>query len=115
RAWISRIMVSWGVISAAMLFVRGPWSLYALRFLLGVAEAGFFPGIILYLSYWFPARQRARAVALFMMASPLAGVVGNPLSGALLQYLNGAAGLAGWQWLFLVEGMPAVSLGCYAW
>jgi ACS family tartrate transporter-like MFS transporter len=115
RAWISRIMVSWGIISAAMLFVRGPWGLYALRFLLGLAEAGFFPGIILYLSYWFPARQRARAVALFMMASPIAGVLGNPLSGALLQYLNGVAGLAGWQWLFLVEGIPAVVLGGCAW
>jgi ACS family tartrate transporter-like MFS transporter len=115
RAWIGRILVSWGVISAAMLFVRGPWSLYVLRFLLGVAEAGFFPGIILYLSYWFPAAQRARAVALFMMASPIAGVLGNPLSGALLEYLDGAAGLAGWQWLFLVEGTPAVVLGFCTW
>jgi ACS family tartrate transporter-like MFS transporter len=115
RAWIGRIMISWGIISAAMLFTRGPWSFYALRFLLGVAEAGFFPGIILYLSYWFPARERARAVAFFMTASPLAGVLGNPLSGALLQYLNGAAGLAGWQWLFLVEGIPAVLLGCCVW
>jgi ACS family tartrate transporter-like MFS transporter len=115
RAWIGRIMISWGIISAAMLLIRGPWSFYGLRFLLGVAEAGFFPGIILYLSYWFPARERARAVALFMTASPLAGVLGNPISGALLQYANGAAGLAGWQWLFLVEGIPAVLLGVCAW
>jgi MFS transporter, ACS family, tartrate transporter len=115
RAWISRIMVSWGVISAAMLSVQGPWTFYALRFLLGVAEAGFFPGIILYLSYWFPARQRGRAVAVFMMASPIAGALGNPLSGAILQYMNGAAGLAGWQWLFLVEGIPAVVLGVCTW
>ena len=98
-----------------MLFVRGPWSFYALRFLLGVAEAGFFPGIILYLSYWFPERLRGRAVALFMMASPVAGVLGNPLSGAILQYLGGAGGLAGWQWLFLLEGVPAVVLGVCTW
>jgi ACS family tartrate transporter-like MFS transporter len=115
RAWIGRIMVSWGIISAAMMFVRGPWSFYALRFLLGVAEAGFFPGIILYLSYWFPARERARAVALFMAASPLAGVLGNPVSGAILQYLDRAGGLAGWQWLFLLEGVPAVLLGVAVW
>jgi ACS family tartrate transporter-like MFS transporter len=115
RAWIGRIMVSWGAVSAAMMFVRGPWSFYALRFLLGVAEAGFFPGIILYLSYWFPARERARAVALFMMASPLAGVLGNPVSGAVLQYLDRAGGLAGWQWLFLLEGVPAVLLGVGVW
>jgi ACS family tartrate transporter-like MFS transporter len=115
RAWIGRIVISWGLVSAAMMFVQGPWSFYALRFLLGVAEAGFFPGIILYLSYWFPARERARAVALFMTASPLAGVLGNPVSGAALQYLDGAGGLAGWQWLFLVEGAPAVLLGLATW
>ena len=115
RVWIARIMVTWGVISAATLFVRGEWSLYGLRFLLGVAEAGFFPGIILYLSYWFPAGLRARAVALFMTASPVAGLFGNPLSGAILQYLNGTAGLAGWQWLFLVEGVPSVLLGVCVW
>ncbi len=115
RRWISRIMVSWGVISAAMFFVQGPWSFYALRFLLGVAEAGFFPGIILYLSYWFPARERARAVAFFMTASPIAGILGNPLSGLILDHLNGAAGLAGWQWLFLAEGLPSVVLGVATW
>jgi len=115
RFWVSRIMVSWGIISAAMIYVRGPASLYALRFLLGVAEAGFFPGIILYLSYWFPARQRARAVAIFMMASPVAGLVGNPVSGAILEYLSGTGGLAGWQWLFLLEGIPSVVLGFCVW
>jgi MFS family permease len=115
RTWIARIMVSWGVISAAMMFVREPWGFYALRFLLGVAEAGFFPGIILYLSHWFPTRQRARATAFFMIASPVAGVIGNPLSGWLLQYLDKVGGLAGWQWLFLVEGLPSVLLGIGVW
>ncbi|HEX8096927.1 MAG TPA: MFS transporter [Pyrinomonadaceae bacterium] len=110
RVWIARIMVVWGLVAAAMMFVRGPLSFYTLRFLLGVGEAGFFPGIILYLTYWFPAAERARAVSLFMTATALAGVVGGPASGALLS-LNGAGGLAGWQWLFLVEGIPAVVLG----
>jgi len=111
RRWIARILVSWGLISSAMMFVRGPWSFSLLRFLLGCAEAGFFPGILLYLTYWFPARQRARAVALLMVASPVVNIAGGPLSGAILQYLHQQAGLAGWQWLFLVEGLPAVVLG----
>jgi ACS family tartrate transporter-like MFS transporter len=111
RRWIARIMVSWGLITCAMATVRGPWSFYTLRVLLGFAEAGFFPGIILYLTYWFPARERARTVALFMAASPLTGVVGAPLSGAVLQFLNGFGGLRGWQWVFLIEGAPAVVLG----
>jgi len=111
RRWIAAIMVSWGLISAAMLLVSGPWSFTLLRLLLGCAEAGFFPGILLYLTYWFPARERARAVALFMLASPLAGIVGGPLAGALLQFADGLGGLAGWQWLFLLEGIPAVLLG----
>jgi ACS family tartrate transporter-like MFS transporter len=111
RRWIGRIMVSWGIISCAMLLVRGPWSFYALRLLLGIAEAGFFPGIILYLTYWFPARQRARAVSCFMTGSPLVGIIQGPLSGGILEYLDGAGGLAGWQWLFLLEGAPAVFLG----
>jgi ACS family tartrate transporter-like MFS transporter len=109
RRWISGLMVIWGIVSCSMIFVRGPVSFYLLRFLLGAAEAGFFPGMILYLRQWFPARARARAVAWFMTANPLAGVIGSPISGALLG-LHGA-GLAGWQWLFLVEGMPAVILG----
>ncbi len=115
RRWISRIMISWGLISACMLFVRTEWSFYLLRILLGVAEAGFFPGIILYISYWFPARERARAVAIFMMGSPVSGIVGYPVSGALLRYSNGFRGLAGWQWLFLAEGIPAVVLGVITW
>ena len=110
RVWIARIMITWGLVASAMMFVRGPLSLYGLRFLLGAAEAGFVPGIIYYLSGWFPAAERARAIARFMAAVPLSGVVGGPLSGALLS-LNGHLGLAGWQWLFLLEGLPAVVLG----
>src|SRR6516162_156974 len=111
RRWLARIMVSWGLITCAMMAVTGPWGFYILRVLLGVAEAGFFPGVILYLTYWFPARQRARAVAFFMAASPLTGAVGSPLSGAIMQYLDSVGGLRGWQWLFLLEGAPAVLLG----
>lgn len=110
RLWIARIMVSWGLISAGMMFTRGPVSFYVLRFFLGVAEAGFFPGMILYLTYWFPANERARAVALFMTANAFAGVVGGPLAGALLT-MDGIGGLGGWQWLFLFEGIPAVVVG----
>lgn len=110
RIWIARIMISWGVVSSAMMFVRGPWSFFVLRFLLGAAEAGFFPGIILYLTRWFPERERAGTVALFMTATALAGVVGGPISGLLLQ-MHGVGGLDGWQWLFLLEGLPAVLLG----
>ncbi len=109
RRWISALMVLWGVISCLMIFVRGPISFYTMRFLLGAAEAGFFPGMILYMKRWFPARARARAVAWFMTANPLAGVIGSPISGALLG-LHGA-GLAGWQWMFLIEGLPAILFG----
>jgi ACS family tartrate transporter-like MFS transporter len=115
RRWIGRIMISWGIVSACTMFVRGASSFYVIRFLLGVAEAGFFPGIILYLSHWFPARDRARAVAWFMVAAPVASIVGNPLSGALLEFTDGAAGLSGWQWLFLVEGLPSIVLGIVVW
>lgn len=110
RLWIARIMMSWGVISVAMMFVREPIGFYVLRFLLGVAEAGFFPGVIYYLSLWYPSPQRARAIAAFMTAIPVTGIVGGPLSGALLG-LDGLYGLRGWQWLFLLEGLPAVVLG----
>jgi ACS family tartrate transporter-like MFS transporter len=110
RRWISRIMISWGAISVAMMFVRTTPTFYVLRFLLGAAEAGFFPGVVYYLSHWYPEGQRARAIAAFMTAVPVSGVVGGPLSGALLS-LNGLFGLAGWQWLFLVEGLPAILLG----
>jgi ACS family tartrate transporter-like MFS transporter len=110
RLWIARVMISWGIVSSAMAFVQGPISFYSLRFLLGVAEAGFFPGIILYLSYWFPARQRAAVTALFMAAAPLSTVLGSPVSGALLE-MDGLLGFKGWQWLFLLEAAPAVLLG----
>ncbi len=112
RRWIARIMITWGLLSAATMFVRGPTSLYALRFLLGVAEAGFFPGMIFYLSSWFPAAERARTLSWFLAAIPLSSVVGSPLAGVLLG-LDGQFGLRGWQWLFLVEGFPAVVLGLF--
>jgi ACS family tartrate transporter-like MFS transporter len=110
RLWISRIMVTWGLISAGLMFVRTPAAFYLLRFVLGVAEAGFFPGVIYYLSLWYPKAHRARAIAAFMTAVPVTGLIGGPLSGALLE-LDGLHGLAGWQWLFLLEGLPAVILG----
>ena len=109
RRWIAGLMATWGVISCLMIFIQGPISFYVLRFLLGAAEAGFFPGMILYMKRWFPARARARAVAWFMTANPLAGIVGSPVSGALLG-LTGK-GLSGWQWMFLMEGIPAILLG----
>jgi len=110
RRWIARVMISWGIVSAAMALVRGPASFCVLRFLLGAAEAGFFPGIILYLSYWFPARRRAGVTALFMAAAPISTALGSPVSAALLQ-TDGWLGLAGWQWLFILEAIPAVVLG----
>lgn len=109
RRWISALMVTWGLISCCMVFIRGPRSFYLLRFLLGCAEAGFFPGVIYYMRDWFPATSRARAVAWFMTANTLAGVVGSPISGALLA--THAHGLSGWQWLFLIEGIPAIVFG----
>src|SRR5205823_12622533 len=110
RVWIARIMITWGLISSATMFVRSAGEFYGARFLLGAAEAGCLPGIIFYLTRWFPARERARTIAAFMAATLVAGIVGGPISGALLA-LDGAAGLAGWQWLFLLEGLPAVALG----
>ncbi|MEH2479748.1 ACS family tartrate transporter-like MFS transporter [Nitrobacteraceae bacterium AZCC 2146] len=112
--WIARIMVTWGIISALMAMVSGPWSFYVLRFLLGVAEAGFFPGIILYLTYWYPAEYRARFLAAFAIAVPVSTVIGAPVSGMLLG-LDGALGLKGWQWLFIIEGIPSVVLGIVTW
>lgn len=114
RTWIARIMVTWGLVSMGMMFVTGKSSLYFARVLLGVAEAGFFPGIILYLTYWVPKADRARAGALFMAAGPVSVILGAPVSGALMS-LNGALGLKGWQWLFLIEGFPAVILGIISW
>jgi MFS transporter, ACS family, tartrate transporter len=113
RRWIARIMIGWGLVSMAMMFVHDVWSFYLLRVLLGIAEAGFFPGVILYLTYWVPAAHRARTSALFMMAIPISVIVGAPVSEALLR-LDGTWGLTGWQWLFLLEGLPAVLLGVAA-
>jgi sugar phosphate permease len=111
KLWIARIMIVWGLLSAAMVFVSTPLQFYLMRFLLGVGEAGFFPGIILYLTYWYPAARRAKATASFMTAIAWAGVIGSPLSGFVMAGLDGVASLAGWQWLFLVEATPAVILG----
>jgi MFS family permease len=126
RVWMARIMLSWGLISAAFVFTGslhwGPvaaafgctdaqFSFYLLRFLLGAAEAGFFPGVILYLTFWFPADRRARMVALFMSAIGVSNVIGSPLSGAILQFADGAASMRGWQWLFVIEALPSVLLG----
>ncbi len=114
RRWIAVLMATWGIISASMCLVTSARSFYSLRFLLGAAEAGFFPGVILYLRNWFPPRARARTVARFMAAAPLSGVIGGPLSGALLG-LHHKAGLAGWQWMFLLEGIPAIVLAAIVW
>jgi D-galactonate transporter len=111
RVWISRIMISWGILSSCMMFVSSETTYYVLRFLLGIAEAGFFPGIILYLTYWYPQDRRGRIVALFMTAIAFSGVLGGPLSGWIMEYFSGMHGLAGWQWLFLLEGLPSVILG----
>jgi D-galactonate transporter len=111
RLWIARVMLTWAVISAAMVFVRSATGFYVLRFLLGVAEAGFFPGVILYLTYWIPSARRARIIALFMTGIPIAGVIGGPLSGWILKHMTGVQGLAGWQWLFLIEALPSFLLG----
>lgn len=110
RIWIARVMITWGIISGCMALVQGTTSFYVLRFLLGVAEAGFFPGIILYLSYWFPARRRAAVTAMFMAAAPLATAIGSPISGALLE-MDGIWGMTGWQWMFIIEAVPAVIFG----
>ena len=112
RRWIARIMISWGIISICFMFVHGPWSFYLLRFLLGFAEAGFFPGVILYLSHWVPQRYRARASALFLTSTAISGVIGNPLGGTILYFAEKhPLWLQSWQWLFLIEGLPSVVLG----
>ena len=110
RLWIARVMITWGILSAIFAFIKGETSFYVLRFLLGAAEAGFFPGIILYLSYWFPVRRRAQVVSFFMAAAPISTVLGSPLTTALLQ-MDGIAGLKGWQWMFILEAIPAILLG----
>ncbi len=113
RLWIARIMIGWGLVSMGMMFISTPATFYAARVLLGIAEAGFFPGMVLFFTYWIPASERARTGALFMMAAPIAIIVGAPLSELLLS-LDGRGGLAGWQWLFVGEGLPAVVLGLFA-
>ena len=110
RKWISRIMISWGIISAAMAFVQGPMSFFAVRFLLGAAEAGFFPGVILYLTFWFPEQYRARIIAAFIVAVPVSLALGGPISTAIL-HMDGVAGLKGWQWLFILQGLPTALFG----
>ena len=113
RRTISRIMVVWGLISASMAFIHAPWMFYALRFLLGAFEAGFFPGVILYLTYWFPGAYRGRAIAIFSSATAIAGLIGGPLSGWVLEGASGYAGLAGWQWMFIIEGLPTTLMGLF--
>lgn len=114
RVWIARIMVTWSVISCLTLFTQGPISFYVLRFLLGVAEAGFFPGIVLYLATWFPSSRRSQIIALFMVAIPVSGAIGGPVSGWIMQQFGGLHGMAGWQWLFLIEGLASLVVGIAA-
>src|ERR1700733_8685354 len=111
RKTIARITICWGVTSMVMMFVKTPVVFYCLRFLLGVFEAGFYPGVILFLTYWFPTGRRAKAFGFFMSASALAGVIGGPLAGTIMGGLDGVDGLAGWQWVFLIEGLPSVVAG----
>ncbi|MBR8257569.1 MFS transporter [Burkholderia ambifaria] len=112
KRWIARIMITWGVLAATMMFVRTPTTFYILRFLLGIAEAGFLPGIVLYLTYWYPAHRRGRVMALFFAAIPASGLVGGPLSGWIMESMADTHGIAGWQWMFLLEAIPAIVLGC---
>ncbi|MGF6753425.1 MFS transporter [Paraburkholderia sp. GAS42] len=111
RIWIARIMITWGIMSALFVFVKTPMQFYVLRFLLGLAEAGFYPGVILYLTYWFPSHRRAKIIAVFMSAIPVSGIFGNPLSGLIMQSFHGDHGFAGWQWMFVIEAVPAIAIG----
>jgi D-galactonate transporter len=111
KVWIARIMITWGLISAGFAFVKTPTAFYVMRFLLGLAEAGFYPGIILYLTYWYPSHRRAKIVAMFMSAIPVSGIFGNPLSGLIMDAFNGSSGWAGWQWMFVLEAAPALLMG----
>ncbi|WP_454692160.1 MFS transporter [Achromobacter aloeverae] len=113
RIWIARVMFTWAIVSAAMMFVTTPGMFYLLRFLLGLAEAGLFPGVILYLTYWYPAQRRGKIIAMFMTGIPLAGVIGGPISGWILHAMGGVNGWAGWQWLFLLEALPSFILGFF--
>lgn len=114
RKTLLRIMFCWGIVAAAMMFVTTPTQFYILRFLLGVFEAGFFPGVILYLTYWYPSTRRAQMISIFFCATTLAGVIAGPMSGGIMKYMNGLNGMAGWQWLFVVQGLPATVLGVLA-
>ncbi len=111
RIWIARIMITWGLLSTVFVFVKTPAQFYVLRFLLGLAEAGFYPGVILYLTYWFPSHRRAKIIAVFMSAIPVSGIFGNPLSGWIMKSFPNNQGLAGWQWMFLIEAIPAIAIG----
>jgi D-galactonate transporter len=111
RVWIARIMITWGILSACFAFVSSPLQFYILRFLLGAAEAGFYPGVVLYLTYWIPSNRRSHMIALFMIAIPIAGIVGGPLSGWIMGSMDGLHSLAGWKWLFLLEAIPSIVLG----
>ncbi len=111
RIWIARIMITWGVLSACFVYVETSTSFYILRFLLGVAEAGFYPGVILYLTQWYPAHRRARIIAVFMSAIPVAGIFGNPLSGWIMDSFHGVSSMQGWQWMFIIEAIPAILVG----
>ena len=111
RRWIARIMITWALLSMATAWVTTPIQFYAVRFLLGVAEAGFFPGMVLYLTYWFPSHRRGKMIALLMAGNPVAGLVGGPSSGWIMQSMQGTWGLAGWQWLFIIEALPSLLLG----
>ncbi|RWU17267.1 MFS transporter [Pseudomonas alkylphenolica] len=111
RRWIARIMMTWGLLSAAMMFIETPMTFYVLRFLIGIAEAGFFPGIIFYLTSWFPNHRRGVMISLFLVGLPISNMLGSLISGLIMQHFDGVAGYAGWQWLFVIEGLPAVALG----
>src|ERR1700735_4628406 len=114
RRWLARIMLTWGLLAAGVVFIRTPWSFYSLRLLLGVAEAGYLPGALFYLSQWFPAAERARSISLFYIALPLSSTVMEGVAGLLLRQ-NGRMGLTGWQWLFLVEALPSIALSFVVW
>src|SRR3954469_7536516 len=111
RIWIARIMIVWGIVSGAFMFLKGATMFYIMRFLLGAAEAGFFPGVLLYFTYWYPSRDRAKIISLFAIGGVAAGVIGSPINGTILQHMDGFSGLHGWQWLFLIEAIPAVIFG----
>ena len=113
KVWIARIMITWGIVSGSFMFVNNEIVFYILRFLLGVAEAGFYPGVIFYCTLWFPAHRRARVIAMFMSAIPLAGIFGNPLSGWIMGTFDEVGGLGGWQWMFIIEAIPAILVGIW--